>query len=180
MATKANMLVTPNQQQVTLRPATRADLPTVEHLLRTLGLPTAGVAEWVEHFWIADHGGTAVGVVGVEQYGDEALLRSLAVDPSWRSAGLGRALIDAALRAARAAGAQEMYLLTTTAEHYFPRFGFVRIGRDDVSGAVLQSVEFREACPASAVVMRTERLALENRVKEIGQTGAVEPTAGTT
>ena len=49
-----------------------------------------------------------------------------------------------------------MYLLTTTAERYFARFGFVQIARDDVPGAVQQSVEFREACPASAVVMRTE------------------------
>jgi amino-acid N-acetyltransferase len=155
MAMDANTLLTTDQQLVTLRPATRADQPAVEHLLRALGLPTAGVAEWVERFWIADHGGKAVGVVGVEQYGDEALLRSVAVDPSWRGAGLGRALVDAALRAARAAGAKEVYLLTTTAERYFPRFGFVQITRDDVPGSVQQSVEFREACPASAVVMRT-------------------------
>lgn len=156
MAVNVNAFVAADQQPVTLRPATRADLPAVEHLLRTLDLPTAGVAEWVERFWIADHGGKAVGVVGLEQYGDEALLRSVAVDPSWRSAGLGRALVDAALRAARTAGAREMYLLTTTAERYFARLGFVQIARDDVPGAVQQSVEFREACPASAVVMRTE------------------------
>ena len=156
MAVNVNALVAADQQPVALRPATRADLPAVEHLLRALDLPTAGVAEWVERFWIADHGGKAVGVVGLEQYGDEALLRSVAVDPSWRSAGLGRALVDAALRAARTAGAKEMYLLTTTAERYFARFGFVQIARDDVPGAVQQSVEFREACPASAVVMRTE------------------------
>ena len=156
MAVNVNALVAADQQPVTLRPATRADLPAVEHLLRALDLPTAGVAEWVERFWIADHGGKAVGVVGLEQYGDEALLRSVAVDPSWRSAGLGRALVDAALRAARTAGAKEMYVLTTTAERYFARFGFAQIARDDVPGAVQQSVEFREACPASAVVMRTE------------------------
>jgi len=156
MPVNVNTFVATDQQPVTLRPATRADLPAVEHLLRALDLPTAGVSEWVERFWIADHGGKAVGVVGLEQYGDEALLRSVAVDPSWRSAGLGRALVDAALRAARTAGAKEMYLLTTTAERYFARFGFVQIARDDVPGAVQQSVEFREACPASAVVMRTE------------------------
>jgi len=156
MAVNVNAFVAADQQPVTLRPATRADLPAVEHLLRALDLPTAGVAEWVERFWIADHGGKAVGVVGLEQYGDEALLRSVAVDPSWRSTGLGRALVDAALRAARTAGAKEMYLLTTTAERYFARFGFVQIARDDVPGAVQQSVEFREACPASAVVMRTD------------------------
>ena len=44
--------------------------------------------------------------------------------------------------------------LTTTAERFFPRFGFERITRDDVPASVQASIEFREACPASATVMR--------------------------
>ena len=68
----------------------------VEHLLRTLDLPTAGVSEWSERFWIADHAGKPVGVVGIEQYGDAALLRSVAVDGTWRDSGLGQALVEAA------------------------------------------------------------------------------------
>ena len=47
-----------------------------------------------------------------------------------------------------------VYLLTTTADGFFPRFGFSRITRDDVPDSVKGSVEFRSACPASAVVMR--------------------------
>jgi amino-acid N-acetyltransferase len=47
-----------------------------------------------------------------------------------------------------------VYLLTTTAESYFPKFGFVQTTREVVPTAVQQSVEFRSACPASAVVMR--------------------------
>ena len=47
-----------------------------------------------------------------------------------------------------------MYLLTTTAERYFPRFAFKRITREDVPDSLQASVEFRDACPASAVVMR--------------------------
>jgi amino-acid N-acetyltransferase len=47
-----------------------------------------------------------------------------------------------------------MYLLTTTAERYFPKFGFERIERRDVPETVQASVEFTSACPASAVVMR--------------------------
>jgi amino-acid N-acetyltransferase len=156
MATKETTLVTTDRRQVALRPATRADQTAVEHLLHDLGLPTAGVAEWIECFWIARQGGETVGVVGVERYGNRWLLRSVAVEPSWRRAGLGRALVEAAFRAARAAGASEMYLLTATAERYFPRFGFAEIDRNDVPDAVRQSVEFREACPATAVAMRAE------------------------
>ena len=60
----------------------------------------------------------------------------------------------ASLSHARERGLGAVYLLTTTAEGYFPRFGFARITREEVPDPVQASVEFREACPASAVVMR--------------------------
>ena len=56
---------------------------------------------------------------------------------------------------ARRHAIQDVFLLTTTAEGFFPRFGFERIQRSDVPSSVQTSVEFRSACPASAVVMRT-------------------------
>jgi amino-acid N-acetyltransferase len=40
-----------------------------------------------------------------------------------------------------------------TAEHYFPRFGFERIERGAVPEAISETLEFRSACPASAVAM---------------------------
>jgi amino-acid N-acetyltransferase len=138
----------------TIRRATRSDRPAVERLLLGLHLPTAGVADWIDRFWIADHRGRLVGVAGVEQYGDAALLRSVAVDPSWRDTGIGRTLVETVLATARAEGAHSVYLLTTTADGYFPRFGFERVTRDEVPESLRASVEFREACPASAVVMR--------------------------
>jgi amino-acid N-acetyltransferase len=143
-----------NQSSTTIRRATRSDQRRVEQLLSSLHLPTAGVADWIDRFWVADHAGSPVGVAGVEQYGNAALLRSVAVDPSWRDTGIGRTLVETALATARAEGADSVYLLTTTAERYFPRFGFERITRDEVPDSLRESVEFREACPASAVVMR--------------------------
>jgi len=143
-----------NQSSTTIRRATRSDQRGVEQLLSSLHLPTAGVADWIDRFWVADHAGSPVGVAGVEQYGNAALLRSVAVDPSWRDTGIGRMLVETALATARAEGADSVYLLTTTAERYFPRFGFEQITRDEVPDSLRASVEFREACPASAVVMR--------------------------
>jgi amino-acid N-acetyltransferase len=46
-----------------------------------------------------------------------------------------------------------LYLLTTTAEHYFPRFGFTEVGRDAVPQEIRDTLEFRSACPESAVAM---------------------------
>ena len=86
----------------------------------------------------------------MECYGDSGLLRSVAVAPGWRGSGIGRALVDRVLEDGRAAGVQDVYLLTTTAEHYFPRFGFACVDRESVPAAVRASAEFTGACPASA------------------------------
>jgi amino-acid N-acetyltransferase len=140
---------------VTLRSATPADLPAVLALLGRANLPTAGVdAAALTDFVVAEGGGTLVGVVGLEVYRESALLRSAAVEESWRGSGVGRALIDRALALTKERGIQDVFLLTTTAEHYFPRFGFACVGRESVPAAVQASAEFQGACPASAVVMR--------------------------
>jgi N-acetylglutamate synthase-like GNAT family acetyltransferase len=136
-----------------LRGATPADLTVLEDLLRSVDLPTAGVAEALEHFILAEAEGRVVGAAGLEVHGRDGLLRSVAVDPSLRGGGLGARLTDRVLGDARAAGLRRVYLLTTTAEEYFPRHGFRRIARDEASADVQRSVEFREACPASATVM---------------------------
>jgi amino-acid N-acetyltransferase len=92
-------------------------------------------------------------VVGLELYGESALLRSAAVEESWRGSGVGRVLVERALDLARGRGIEDVYLLTTTAEYYFPKFGFVCVRRDEVAQGVRSSVEFQTACPASATVM---------------------------
>jgi amino-acid N-acetyltransferase len=75
------------------------------------------------------------------------------VHPEWRSKGVGRALVTRAIAAAEARGLNALYLLTTTAEHYFPSFGFQKITRDEVPETVRATDEFTKACPASAAVM---------------------------
>jgi amino-acid N-acetyltransferase len=142
------------EQGLEVRAATAADYEAVTELLRTASLPTAGVPPELTDFLVAEGRGRLVGAVGLEKYGDAALLRSAVVNPSGRGHGIGYALVRRLLDGARHGGIREVYLLTTTAEHYFPRFGFVVIARENVPAAVQASVEFREACPASAVVMR--------------------------
>ena len=139
---------------VTLRRATAADVGSVGRLLASQALTQAGVPEWIAQFWVAEDGGSVVGVAGLEVYGTAALLRSVAVDPAWRGTGLGRLVTERALDDARSAGATEVFLLTTTAEDYFPRVGFAAVARECVPDALMASEEFRGACPASAVVMR--------------------------
>jgi len=151
----------PQPPSPTLRAAAPDDLAAIERLLSAAGLPTAGVAGIVtvrpSDFVVADapaSPGELAAVAGIEVCGDDALLRSVAVRPEWRAHGVGRALVHRLVREAEARGIRALYLLTTTAEHYFPRFGFERTTRDAVPADVAGTVEFTSACPASATVMR--------------------------
>lgn len=133
-----------------------ADREAIFSLLAEAGLTTAGIAEDLAHFFVARILSEVAGVVGLEYYGEYALLRSLAVAPAHRGKGLGRRLVAQALEAAAEQGAREVYLLTVTAPGFFERLSFTTTEREDVPAPVRESLEFREVCPASAVVMRLE------------------------
>lgn len=140
--------------QVGLRRAVEGDWPPIARLLEEAGLPLAGAHNALGEFEVAYSGGEVAGAVALEHHGRFILLRSLVVDERWRSLGVGKALVGRALRIAKACEAQGVYLLTTTADAYFERHGFCRVARSDVPTELLESVEFQDACPASAVVMR--------------------------
>ena len=150
----AETFTTTDCRCVSLRRAARTDHEAVALLLRDLELPIDGVADWLDRFWVAEHQGHLVGVAGMERYGDSGLLRSVGVAREWRGTGVGRTLVERVLDEGRAAGVRDVYLLTTTAEHYFPRLGFACVDRQSVPPALQASAEFTGACPASAVVMR--------------------------
>jgi amino-acid N-acetyltransferase len=137
-----------------IRNATNSDFPAVEQLLLSSRLPIEGVREHFSGFVVAEDAGTIAGAIGLERYGSAALLRSAVVSPANRGAGVGRQLVESLLQRAREDGIDEVYLLTTTAEKYFPRFGFARTTRAAVPETVKESAEFRGACPDTAVVMR--------------------------
>jgi len=90
----------------------------------------------------------------VERCGAYGLLRSVAVDPSARGRGVGAAMTEKLIAYSAASGLRELYLLTTTAEKYFPAFGFDETPRTSVPAEIQQTGEFKEICPSSATVMR--------------------------
>ena len=141
-----------------LRPARADDWPAIAALLTAAALPLAGAHEHLRDFVVATNATTGVllGCAGVERYDGAALLRSAAVAPAARSQGLGDRLVREVLRHAAATGCHQAVLLTTTADRYFPRFGFRQTARGEIPLPVQASVEFASACPVSAVVMRCE------------------------
>ena len=145
-----------------IRAATPADLPAVQRLLADGELPDAGLdalfARHAADFLVAegtdaDGRRSLVGVAGLEVCGQDALLRSVAVHPAWRAHGVGQQLVRRLVCEAEGRGLRALYLLTMTAEHYFPRFGFTHVERGVVPAAIADTLEFRSACPASAVAM---------------------------
>jgi amino-acid N-acetyltransferase len=147
-----------------IRNATGADLTAVERLLSASDLPVDGVKDNFSNFVVAEHDGEIAGAIGLEEFGAIALLRSAVVSPEHRGSGVGRRLVERLLEGAEVAGIEELYLLTTTADQYFPRFGFTRTTRSAVPDAVKASAEFQGACPDTAVVM-TRRVGAAARAR---------------
>jgi len=133
--------------------ATAADTGALLALMERAHLPTDGLSSHLDAAFVARDGDRVVGSAAIELYADGGLLRSVAVDAECRGSGLGARLTAAAIDEAQRRQLPALYLLTTTAERFFPRFGFEPITRDEVPASVQDSIEFRGACPASAVVM---------------------------
>lgn len=144
-----------------LAPALSTDLSQVEQLLASSALPLAGLhTQFPQAYVVARAGDAVIGVAGLETHADACLLRSLSVDPGHRLAGLGQRLVRD--RLAMAGQKQRpVFLLTTTAAEYFGRFGFSIAARDSAPAGIAASIEFAEACPASAafLVWRPQNLA---------------------
>jgi N-acetylglutamate synthase-like GNAT family acetyltransferase len=153
------------KHDITIRPATATDLKAVEALLHQNDLPTVGVGPIIQDFLVAESGKALVGVVGMEYCCNYGLLRSTAVNPEWRSQGIARQLVEQIIAQAESRGINALYLLTTTAESYFPSFGFTKTTRDTVPAEVQATDEFRDACPASATVMSKVLRSAENTAR---------------
>jgi amino-acid N-acetyltransferase len=138
-----------------VRNARAADLDRVRSLLTGADLPLDGLEEqFGPGYAVAESDGQVVGVEGIEVYGADGLLRSAAVEPAWRGRGVGEALTRDRIEWARRTGLRSLYLLTTTAGSWFPRFGFTTASRDDAPSGIRTSREFTEACPATALFMK--------------------------
>ncbi len=121
---------------ITLRAATPGDLPGVKRLLQAAALPLDGVDAHFGDFLVAEADGQVVAAGGLEVYGDASLLRSVVVSPLFQGLGLGQRVTEALVARAATRGAPSLFLLTTTAERFFPRLGFERITREQLPAAL--------------------------------------------
>lgn len=138
-----------------VRRAHAADYPAIRTLLESEDLPNEDVTvESIPRFFVASVAdGSLIGCVAIEQYGTDALLRSLAVADGARREGLGRTLVAAAEQDAIAHGVRRLFLLTTTAADYFSGIGYHKYERAVAPGGIQSTSQFASLCPASATCM---------------------------
>jgi amino-acid N-acetyltransferase len=123
-------------------------------LLESVSLPSADLTDaHMEHFFYCGDAAQPSGLVGVELRGKAALLRSLVVTARQRSTGMGAQLVEHAERYARVAGADAIYLLTTTAESFFAKRGYRVVPRESAPPEIRETREFAAICPASSAFM---------------------------
>jgi amino-acid N-acetyltransferase len=127
---------------------------TAAALLEAQGLPVSDITdEHLEHFFFVGSDGSPTGLVGLEVYRSDALLRSLVTVENARGNGLGTGLVEHAEQYAVRKGVRFIYLLTTTAEAFFKRLGYERIDRSQAPSSIKRTREFAGLCPASSAFM---------------------------
>ncbi len=147
--------VGPATSDVNIAPASAMHYGRIVALLEAAFLPTEDLRENVmSDFLVAHDGyGNAIGAIGVERYGGDALLRSLVVAPDFRNFGVGAQLVVELEARCRSLAVTDLFLLTTSARDFFARLRYRAIGRDCVPGALRAATEFTRLCPDSAVCM---------------------------
>jgi amino-acid N-acetyltransferase len=142
------------RRSLLVRGATPADVTAILELARRGQLLDAGIAECIDGFVVAERAGCIIGTAGLERHGADGLLRTVAVAVESRDDGVGRVLVEAAMRRAGELELDSVYLLTTTARDFFGRLGFEAIPRGAAPLPIRESWEFAAGCPSSAVLMR--------------------------
>ncbi len=129
------------------------DIGHIRKLLEDCSLPEEGVDKLLDSLLVAVRQSEVIGCAALEFYGKFALLRSVAVHPRFQGKGVGKKLTEAALNHAKNRNIAEVFLLTENADKFFAKYNFNIIERENVPAPVLQSGEFIELCPRSAVAM---------------------------
>ncbi|HYD96011.1 MAG TPA: arsenic resistance N-acetyltransferase ArsN2 [Noviherbaspirillum sp.] len=130
------------------------DLPALKALLDSSALPSSDLTEQhLEHFVILAQANRVAGSVGLEVHGENALLRSLAVETMMRGDGLGTRLLELIEEHAREHGVQRLFLLTTSAESFFMHHGYERSERAAVPESIRRTAQFDGICPSTAACL---------------------------
>ncbi|MBL1094102.1 amino-acid N-acetyltransferase [Streptomyces sp. NPDC001739] len=130
---------------LTVRRARTADVPAVRRLIDAysrdgilLDKATVTLYEDIQEFWVAerDEDAEVVGCGALHvMWEDLAEVRTLAVHPQLKGAGVGHQVLEKLLATARWLGVRRIFCLTFEVD-FFGKHGFVEIGEAPVDGDV--------------------------------------------
>ena len=101
-----------------MRKAVSFDFNSICELLESENLPTIDIQQDLLHFFVIERNKKILAVIGLEIYGEEALLRSMVVDREYRNQSLATLLVHELIKYGNDNGVKTIYLITTTAEGY--------------------------------------------------------------
>lgn len=128
-----------SKDAIAIRKATIVDVPAIQALVnhfaderKMLSRSLSEIYENVRDFTIAEYGGAVIGSAALHVFwGDLAEVRALAVAEAFQRSGLGRKLVDAAIKEGRAMGINKFFALTFQ-PGFFQKLGFKQITKEEL------------------------------------------------
>lgn len=121
--------------------------------LKSADLPADDIDLPGRTFFEFSRDGETVGWGGFETHGTDGLLRSMVVEPAYRSKGVGIAVLRVIEAIAAEQGIARFHLLTTTASSFFEQQGYAVNQRVSAPPLISQTEQFMGLCPGSACYM---------------------------
>ncbi len=142
----------------------------MDALIMAEHLPAFRTGEFLDTFWVLDMEGRLVGCVGLEVFGEAALLRSVITSEEVRRQGYGDVLVGKAFEEARKRGVRTLYLFTMDKAPFFARFGFEKCTMDDFEPAARQCSQYSILAehPEVAAVLTAMRMPVARWTKPAG------------
>lgn len=131
------------------------DKPVILQLLKENHLPYEDISDsMLQEYRIAKEKNLIIGCIGIQRDAEFALLRSFCIQNSYRNLGIGKTIYSMLENECKSNGIKELYLLTSTAESFFLKRGFLTIDRTNAPEFLKNSSEFQYVCPTSAICMK--------------------------
>lgn len=134
-------------------PVAQGQWPRLRDALKSSNLPSDDIELPGRTFFEFQQDGLTVGWGGFEKHGADGLLRSLVVETTLRSKGIGVAALQLIERIASEHGIDRLHLLTTTAPGFFQRSGYEVYERGSEPVLISKTEQFKGLCPGSACYM---------------------------
>ncbi|MFC0471700.1 GNAT family N-acetyltransferase [Halalkalibacter kiskunsagensis] len=144
---------------IVVRKAKEKDMLPIQRLVAKAGLRDEGIDQYIKSFLVVeDQEQQLIGTVGIEQYEENGLLRSLVLDsPIW-NASLSFEFLQLTLKYAQEQQIETVYLCAKGTNALFHQLGFRVVAKEDVPSDVQSSPHFKRNAKAETKVWACELL----------------------